>query len=234
MNNMIKTIDSTNLKAGMYVLCTQDNGNQFIGKVSKVEGDRIYFEYVLKDNGTKTEKCSGNIKDFEITDCSYFKDLIDSLDSELFKDENTQCVKETISDDKVKTPFVYTSWSDNRSNLVTRDGRTVRIVAIDVKGNYPILALVSSDNIELPICYTFNGTAGIPGDKKSFNQIGFNDLDLFMVEDKPTPTIQYARVYRRDNTGTTFMSQLVNDPKEFDSIDIPTGCSVVKIIPVEF
>jgi len=235
MNNM-KTIDPANLKAGMYVLCTQvDNGNQFIGKIQKIENGVIHFDYTLRDDGTNSGYCNGNINSFEYTNCNMFKDAIDFVNDIVSSDESkTSNISSVCSnDDFEKRPFNFKAWEDGKYPLVTKDGRKVRFITSGVKGQYNLLMLVEEANVELPVCYNENGLAGIPGENKGFHSMHFDGLNLFMLVEKPKPIVQYARVYRRDNTGTTFMSQLVNDPKYFDNIEIPSGCSVVKIIPIE-
>ena len=235
MNNM-KTIDPANLKAGMYVLCTQvDNGNQFIGKVQKIEDGIIHFDYTLRDDGTNSDYCKDKISSFTYADCSMFKDAIDftkdivSLDKPEVPNTSSVC----SNNDVEKRPFNFKAWEDGKYPLVTKDGRKVRFITSGVKGQYNLLMLVEESGVELPVCYNENGLAGLPGENKGFHSVHFDGLNLFMLVEKPKPITKYARVYRRDNTGTTFMSQLVNDPKEFDEIEVPTGVSVVKIIPIE-
>lgn len=235
MNNM-KTIDSANLKAGMYVLCTQvDNGNQFIGKIQKVENDIVHFDYTIRDDGTNSDYCKGNINSFTYSDYSMFKDAIDFTKDviSLGKSEVSNTSSVCSNDNVEKRPFNVKAWEDGKYPLVTRDGRKVRFATSGVKGQYNLLMLVEESDVELPVCYNENGLAGIPGENKGFRSIHFDELDLFMLVEKPKPITKYARVYRRDNTGTTFMSQLVNDPKEFDSVEVPTGVSVIKIVPIE-
>lgn len=227
----MKTIDPANLKAGMYVLCTQvNNGNQFIGKIQKVENGVIHFDYTLRDDGTNSDYCKGNVDSFTYTDCNMFKDVIDCIKDIVSLDKpevpNTSSV--CSNNDVEKRPFNFKAWKDEKYPLVTKDGRKVRFITSGVKGQYSLLMLIEEDDVEFPVCYNENGLAGIPGESTHFD-----GLNLFMLVEQPKPVVQYARVYRRDNTGTTFMSQLVNDPKEFDSIEIPTGCSVVKIVPIE-
>ena len=62
--------------------------------------------------------------------------------------------------------------------IVTRDGRPVkRILCIDAKGDYPIVALIKSksEKEEYPFRYTVNGQF-FPGDEKQ--------ADLFFVPEK--------------------------------------------------
>jgi hypothetical protein len=225
----------------MCVLCTQiDNGKQFIGKIQKIENGVVYFDYTLRDDGTNSGYCKGDVNRFTFEDYSGFCEIADFV-NDLVKDDITPSEPEpeqkpetSSSDGFQKVPFNFEKYKSAPCALVTRDGRNARFVASNVKGKYPILMLIEqSDGIELPTCYNENGYAGIPGKNATFNSIMFDGLDLFMLMETPKPTIKYARIYQRDSTGTTFTSQLVNDPKEFDSIEVPTGCSIIKIIPIE-
>ena len=54
--------------------------------------------------------------------------------------------------------FNLTEYLENPSQkVVTRDGRSVRIVCTDVKGEYPIMALISDKQAELVYRYLING-----------------------------------------------------------------------------
>ena len=231
----MKVIDPANLKAGMCVLCTQiDNNNQFVGKIQKIENGVIHFDYTLRDDGTNSGYCKGDVDRFTFEDYSRFCEIADFV-NDLVKDDVTPSEPTTSNSNGFqKVPFNFEKWKATQCALVTRDGRNARFVTSDVKGKYPILMLIEqSDGIELPTCYDENGHAGIPGKNATFNSIMFDGLDLFMLMETSKPTIKYARIYQRDSTGTTFTSQLVNDPKEFDNIELPTGFSVIKIIPIE-
>ena len=106
---------------------------------------------------------------------------------------------------------------------------------IAVKGRYHILALLDKDGEEIPVCYDSKGHAGIGNDEYSSR---FKSLDLLMVVEKPKseikPETKYAYVYKRDSTGTTFMSQLMNSVDELKNINTPAGCSIVATIPVTY
>ena len=55
----------------------------------------------------------------------------------------------------------------SKGRIVTRDGKPVRIVCWDVKGDYPILALVDLGYIETPARYTADGHYDLRGNVKS-------------------------------------------------------------------
>lgn len=236
MNNM-KTINPANLKAGMYVLCTQvDNGNQFIGKIQKVENGVIHFDYTLRDDGTNSDYCKGNVNSFTYADCSMFKDAIDftkdivSLDKPEVPDTSSVC----SNNDVEKRPFNFKAWEDGKYPLVTKDGRKVRFITSGVKGQYNLLMLVEESGVELPVCYNENGLAGLPGENKGFHSVHFDGLNLFMLVEKPKPVTRYAYVYKRDNTGTTFLGPIMDSIEGLKNLNTPAGCSIIATIPVEY
>lgn len=236
MNNM-RTIDPANLKAGMYVLCTQvDNGNQFIGKIQKVENGVIHFDYTLRDDGTNSNYCKGNVNSFTYADCSMFKDAIDftkdivSLDKPEVPDTSSVC----SNNDVEKRPFNFKAWEDGKYPLVTKDGRKVRFITSGVKGQYNLLMLVEESGVELPVCYNENGLAGLPGENKGFHSVHFDGLNLFMLVEKPKPVTRYAYVYKRDNTGTTFLGPIMDSIEGLKNLNTPAGCSIIATIPVEY
>lgn len=97
-------------------------------------------------------------------------------------------------------PFNLSEYLENPSReIVTRDGRSVRIVChnaniIDDGNTYPIVALVKKeDNTEVPASFTNNGVYFV-GEEDGF--------DLFF---KPTQKEGWTNVYRNSN------NQIVTD-----------------------
>lgn len=91
-------------------------------------------------------------------------------------------------------PFNLSEYLENPSReIVTRDGRSVRIVCVNANiiddGNtYPIVALVKKeDNTEVPASFTNNGVY-LVGEE--------DDFDLFF---KPTQKEGWTNVYRDFN-----------------------------------
>ena len=91
-------------------------------------------------------------------------------------------------------PFNLSEYLENPSReIVTRDGRSVRIVCVNANiiddGNtYPIVALVKKeDNTEVPASFTNNGVYFV-GEE--------DDFDLFF---KPTQKEGWTNVYRDFN-----------------------------------
>lgn len=231
-----KTVNPADIKPNDYVMCTQKNGNQFIGCVKEIDHtkDHIRFSFTLLDNGTQTESAVGKISDFEYINVNDLKEIIDIL-----KMSNEDISKETKSEEKVETSslkdaveFNEEQWLAHKYPLITRDGDSVRVINdVTVKGKYHILTLLDKDGEEMPVCYDSYGHAGLGNDP---NCPRFKGLDLFMVVEKPKPVTKYAFVYRRDNTGTTFMSQLMDSVEELEKLNTPAGCSVITTIPVTY
>lgn len=64
---------------------------------------------------------------------------------------------------------------DLSQKVVTKDGRKVRIICIDAKNEFPIVALITNDNKEVLMDYNNNG-------KVSPDEM--TDLDLFFAPTK--------------------------------------------------
>lgn len=74
--------------------------------------------------------------------------------------------------------------------IVTRDGRKVkRILCVDAKGDYPIVALIKSkdEKEEYPLSYTVNGRYSLDFEKS---------VDLFFVSEKREGWIN---IYKQGN-----------------------------------
>ena len=100
-------------------------------------------------------------------------------------------------------PFNLSEYLENPSReIVTRDGRSVRIVCVNANiiddGNtYPIVALVKKeDNTDVPASFTNNGVY-LVGEEDGF--------DLFF---KPTQKEGWTNVYR--NTNNQIVTDKVN------------------------
>lgn len=104
-------------------------------------------------------------------------------------------------------PFNLSEYLENPSReIVTRDGRSVRIVCVNANiiddGNtYPIVALVKKeDNTDAPASFTNNGVY-LVGEE--------DDFDLFF---KPTQKEGWTNVYR--NTNNQIVTDTVFETKE--------------------
>ena len=85
--------------------------------------------------------------------------------------------------------------------VVTRDGRPVRILTFDRKGNMPIIGLVTYREVEVGCYFSIDG--------KASNFFEENDSDLFMKLEKKEG---WANLHR-DTGGIVFTSN-VYDTKE--------------------
>ena len=98
---------------------------------------------------------------------------------------------------------------DPSKKVVTRDGRSVRIVCTDVKGEHPIMALITDkkDNSESPFVYTKNG-------RYFFEE---TNNDLFFA---PVKKEGWVNIY--DITRTNCISRIYKTKEEAETIG--KGC----------
>ena len=74
-------------------------------------------------------------------------------------------------------PFNLKEYNNNPSRkVITRDGRNVRIICTDAKDEYPLIALISTNNNEGIETYKLDG--------KWSNRQENSDLDLFFAPEK--------------------------------------------------
>ncbi len=81
-------------------------------------------------------------------------------------------------------PFYLDEYTKNPSKkIITRDGRAVKIICIDAKGNFPVIGLVADDvndaSSETPISFTTNGKYW-----NNQNERADSPLDLFFASEK--------------------------------------------------
>lgn len=102
--------------------------------------------------------------------------------------------------------------------VVTRDGRSVRIVCTDAKNEFPIIALITNDDKEILMDYNNNG-------KVSLDEI--TDLDLFF---EPIKKEGWVNLFKDEElpfiNGDVYKSE--KDAKEA-AIDEPDFIASVKI-----
>ena len=97
--------------------------------------------------------------------------------------------------------------------VVTRDGRAVRIICTDAKNEFPIVALVTTDNKEVLMDYDYNG--GLSPEKMT-------NLDLFFAPEKkdkfvPNTLQPFDKVLVRFNDRFIWKCDLFSHIKESDS-----------------
>ena len=99
--------------------------------------------------------------------------------------------------------FNLTEYLKNPSQkVVTRDGREVRIICTDAKGDEPIVALVYNNIREEENVYTYNKDGYFYGNN-------YDCLDLFFA---PTKREGWVNVYK--DKGITYLSGIIYDSEE--------------------
>ena len=86
--------------------------------------------------------------------------------------------------------------------VITRDGREVRIICTDAKGDEPIIALVYNNNREEENVYTYNRDGSFYGDN-------YDCLDLFFALVKREGWINLYK-----NEGITYLPGIIHDSEE--------------------
>ena len=86
--------------------------------------------------------------------------------------------------------------------VCTRDGRKARIVCYDVKGDYPILALIERSNVEEGV-YTYNINGHFLPNREHYN-------DLIIAPEKHEG---WVNIYHDENS-VTFAGERIYDSKK--------------------
>ena len=112
--------------------------------------------------------------------------------------------------------FSLDKWLKDKSRkVVTRDGRTVRIICWDAKSSKPIVALVSTRSIdqrqfdELPISY-FNDGTYYGGAKDDFLDLFFADEELTEFEKEVAEAYEWAKTTEREDFVNEFTPKLLD------------------------
>ena len=88
--------------------------------------------------------------------------------------------------------------------VVTRDGRAVRIVCTDVKGDEPIIALVYNNNREEENVYTYNRDG-------SFYRYNYDCLDLFFA---PVKKEGWINLFKDKEINYPYIPGIIHDSEE--------------------
>ena len=108
---------------------------------------------------------------------------------------------------------------DPSKKVVTRDGREVRIICTDAKGDEPIIALVYNNNRDEENVYTYNRDGSFYGDN-------YDCLDLFFA---PVKKEGWVNIF--DITRTNCISRIYNTKEEAKTIG--KGCKSVYIATIK-
>ena len=127
--------------------------------------------------------------------------VTDYTSNKITYNEFEKAVKELYADKEESKPSLksFSLESAKSGNPVcTRDGRKARIICFDVKdADYPIIALVEKEDIEVPVSYSKDGKFLINIERKY--------LDLMMLSEKKEG---WVNVYH-DNEGNIYTDEYV-------------------------
>ena len=119
--------------------------------------------------------------------------------------------------------FNLTEYLKNPSQkVITRDGREVRIICTDAKGDEPIIALVYNNIREEENVYTYNRDGYFYGDNDSC-------LDLFFALVKREGWINLYK-----NEGITYLPGIIHDNEEDAKKAIKDDPDFITTIKIEW
>ena len=107
--------------------------------------------------------------------------------------------------------------------VVTRDGKPVRILCTDAKGDYPIVGLIHytyGDEREVPESYTENGSYDISNEE--------NQRDLFFAPKKGEGWVNVYKIADTDEFEASFIFS-TKEEAEFYRGDNPKYVATIKI-----
>lgn len=93
---------------------------------------------------------------------------------------------------------------DPSKKVVTRDGRNVRIICTDAKGDEPIIALVYNNNRDEENVYTYNRDGSFYGDN-------YDCLDLFFA---PIKKEGWINLFKDKEINYPYISGIIHDSEE--------------------
>ena len=119
--------------------------------------------------------------------------------------------------------FNLTEYLKNpNQKVITRDGREVRIICTDAKGDEPIIALVYNNIREEENVYTYNRNGYFYGDNDSC-------LDLFFALVKREGWINLYK-----NEGITYLPGIIHDSEEDAKKAIKDDPDFITTIKIEW
>ena len=93
---------------------------------------------------------------------------------------------------------------DPSKKVITRDGRAVRIICTDAKGDEPIIALVYNNNREEENVYTYNRDGSFYGDN-------YDCLDLFFA---PVKKEGWINLFKDKEINYPYIPGIIHDSEE--------------------
>ena len=94
---------------------------------------------------------------------------------------------------------------DPSKKVVTRDGRAVRIICTDAKGDEPIIALVYNNNRDEENVYTYNRDG-------SFYRDNYDCLDLFFKSSTNTNREGWINLFKDEDI--VYLTGIIHDSEE--------------------
>ena len=107
--------------------------------------------------------------------------------------------------------------------IITRDGRSARIICTDAKRDFPLIALIEKDDSELPVSYTPRGTV---------YEWRESDCDLFFAPEKKTGWINVSRIAQGNAGEITYTGAVYPTKKE--AIAGYSGVGLLATIQIEW
>ena len=114
---------------------------------------------------------------------------------------------------------------DPSQKVVTRDGRAVRIICTDAKGDEPIIALVYNNIREEENVYTYNRDG-------YFYRDNYDCLDLFFKSSTNTNREGWINLYK--NEGITYLPGIIHDSEEEAKEAIKDDPDFITTIKIEW
>ena len=115
-------------------------------------------------------------------------------------------------------PFNLNEYIANPSRkVVTRDGRSARIICTEAKGNYPVVALILTEGGEFPETYTEKGI---------YMNSNKSDNDLFFAPEKHEGYVTLFRQTAGINAGFVFNTK---EEAEKSAKSLPNYITTVRI-----
>ena len=111
---------------------------------------------------------------------------------------------------------------DPSKKVVTRDGRAVRIICTDAKGDEPIIALVYNNNREEENVYTYNRDGSFYGDN-------YDCLDLFFA---PIKKEGWINLFKDEDI--VYLTGIIHDSEEEEKEAIKGDPDFITTIKIEW
>lgn len=114
--------------------------------------------------------------------------------------------------------------ANSSKKVVTRDGRAVKIICTDAKGNFPVIGLIADDaSSESPHSFTKNGKYW-----NNQNERADSPLDLFFASEKHE---RWINLYKIGSEGYSLGANIYIDKEHAETV---AGRNCVATIKIEW